>query len=125
MVKDDENNTPAIKVLTVAKELFNANANWVTFYREIIGVDGAIRREFTDVRAFEKTDEYGDIMLMLAKLRDASSIPPLNEESKVITVRLPKSIHESLRAEAHENQTSMNKLCISKLLQPMLGDPNS
>ena len=35
----------------------------------------------------------------------------------MITVRLPKSLHESLRAEAHEKRTSMNKLCISKLLQ--------
>jgi predicted HicB family RNase H-like nuclease len=35
----------------------------------------------------------------------------------VITVRLPKSLHESLRAEAHDRRTSMNKLCISKLLQ--------
>jgi predicted HicB family RNase H-like nuclease len=34
-----------------------------------------------------------------------------------ITVRLPKSLHESLRAEAHDRKTSMNQLCISKLLQ--------
>ena len=39
------------------------------------------------------------------------------EPTKVITVRMPKSLHEALRAEAHEHQTSMNKLCISKLLQ--------
>ena len=35
----------------------------------------------------------------------------------MITVRLPKSLHEALRDEAHEHRTSMNKLCISKLLQ--------
>ncbi len=35
----------------------------------------------------------------------------------MITVRLPKSLHEALRVEAHEHRTSMNKLCISKLLQ--------
>jgi predicted HicB family RNase H-like nuclease len=40
----------------------------------------------------------------------------------VITVRLPKSLHESLRAEAHDRRTSMNKLCISKLLQVVDGD---
>ena len=34
-----------------------------------------------------------------------------------ITVRLPRSMHEMLRVEAHEHRTSMNKLCISKLLQ--------
>ncbi len=39
------------------------------------------------------------------------------EPTRVITVRLPKSLHEALRVEAHEHRTSMNKLCISKLLQ--------
>jgi hypothetical protein len=32
-------------------------------------------------------------------------------------VRLPKSLHEALKEEAHVYRTSMNKLCISKLLQ--------
>ncbi|MEM1304746.1 MAG: hypothetical protein AAGG46_07605, partial [Planctomycetota bacterium] len=39
------------------------------------------------------------------------------EPTRVITVRLPKSMHEYLRTEAHDLRTSMNKLCISKLLQ--------
>jgi hypothetical protein len=40
----------------------------------------------------------------------------------VITVRLPKSLHEALRHEAHNHKTSMNKLCISKLLQVIADD---
>ena len=32
-------------------------------------------------------------------------------------MRLPKSLHETLQEEAFEHRTSMNKLCISKLLQ--------
>ena len=40
-----------------------------------------------------------------------------SEPTRVITVRLPKSMHEYLRTEAHDLRTSMNKLCISKLLQ--------
>jgi hypothetical protein len=39
------------------------------------------------------------------------------EPTRVITVRLPKSMHEYLQTEAHDMRTSMNKLCISKLLQ--------
>ena len=35
----------------------------------------------------------------------------------MVTVRIPRSLHEALRVEAHEHRTSMNKLCISKLLQ--------
>ena len=55
---------------------------------------------------------------MLTRLRKQR--PPAKEEAeptKVITVRLPKSLHEALSVEAHEHHTSMNKLCISKLLQ--------
>ena len=47
----------------------------------------------------------------------ATTADPENEPTRVITVRLPKSMHEYLRTEAHDLRTSMNKLCISKLLQ--------
>jgi predicted HicB family RNase H-like nuclease len=67
---------------------------------------------------FEQTREYGEIQQMVAKLRERASEPvDSREPTRVITVRLPKSLHESLRAEAHDRKTSMNKLCISKLLQ--------
>ena len=42
---------------------------------------------------------------------------PDGEPTRVITVRIPQSLHEALRIEAFEHRTSMNKLCISKLLQ--------
>ena len=67
---------------------------------------------------FEKTEEYLDIQVLLAKLRENGRTQVTDQEpTRVITVRMPKSLHESLRVEAHERHTSMNKLCISKLLQ--------
>ena len=42
---------------------------------------------------------------------------PKPEPTRVVTVRIPRSLHDALRVEAHEHRTSMNKLCISKLLQ--------
>jgi len=67
---------------------------------------------------FEQTQTYGTIQQMLAKLREANGPPPeKGEPNRVITVRLPKSLHDLLREEAHEHRTSMNKLCISKLLR--------
>ena len=93
----------------------------MTFYREILGINGIIRRNYPDAQAladFEKTDEYGEIQQMLAKLREKGRTQVSDQEpTRVITVRMPKSLHESLRVEAHERHTSMNKLCISKLLQ--------
>ena len=35
----------------------------------------------------------------------------------MITIRLPKSLHDTLRTEADDMNLSINKLCISKLLQ--------
>lgn len=105
----------------VAAELFRQNPDWVTFFREILGVEGIIRRLFTNPKemdAFEQSEEYAQIQAMVAKLRERSKHQTeSNEPTRVITVRLPKSLHESLRAEAHHRRTSMNQLCISKLLQ--------
>jgi predicted HicB family RNase H-like nuclease len=98
----------------------NAN-DWVTFYREVLGVDGVVHQLFPTFEqrtAFEKTESYAEIQQMLAKLRErrGSQAQP-DEPTRVITVRLPQSLHEFLRHEAHNHRTSMNKLCISKLLQ--------
>ena len=110
------------EVFQVASHSYQKSPDWVTFFREIMGVNGLIRRSFdnTDsLTAFEKSEEYSSIQQMLVKLRGQNT--PTTEDGKeatrVITVRLPESLHESLRIEAHEHHTSMNKLCISKLLQ--------
>lgn len=108
-------------ILLNARELFEREPDWVTFFREVLGVDGVVRREFTrleDLTAFEKSSEYEQIQKWLVKLREQKNATDTESEpTRVITVRLPKSMHEYLRTEAHDLRTSMNKLCISKLLQ--------
>ncbi len=109
-------------VFRVADEIYRQRPSWVTFFREVLGVDGIVRQVHAtpeSLSQFEQTTEYQKIQQMLAKLRENDSDLPTGprEPTRVITVRLPKSLHESLRAEAHERRTSMNKLCISKLLQ--------
>lgn len=111
------------EILQVAQKLYDQEPDWVTFFRELLGLNGVVRKNFPlkdQMDAFEHTDEYEQIQHMVAKLREksgAKDTPNAFEPTRVITVRLPKSLHESLRAEAHEKRTSMNKLCISKLLQ--------
>ena len=116
-------------VYSQARIVFDKRPDWVTFYREVLGVGGIIRNSLAnsaELTAFEQSKEFGEIQLMLAKLRiDKEANSKKNgdepeesgEPTRVITVRMPKSLHESLRAEAHERKTSMNKLCISKLVQ--------
>lgn len=110
------------EVLAAAEEIFRQDPDWATFFRKVVGMDGIVRKTFTsasELANFEQTSEYAEIQRMQAKLRERTSAAPAPqlEPTRVITVRLPKSLHESLRAEAHEMRTSMNKLCISKLLQ--------
>lgn len=111
------------EVFRVASELYRQEPDWVTFFREVLGVDGLVRRVCSSPDAlaeFEQSEEYQQIQQMLAKLREKNSDAAGatgREPTRVITVRMPKSLHEALRAEAHGRQTSMNKLCISKLLQ--------
>ena len=108
-------------VRRVAEQLYAQEPDWVTFYREIFGLHGIVRHSFPTremLAAFEQTDAYQDILRMLTKLRGQGAMEmKAQEPTRVITVRLPKSLHEALRVEAHEHRTSMNKLCISKLLQ--------
>jgi predicted HicB family RNase H-like nuclease len=104
-----------------AMELFEKDTDWATFFREVLGVNGIVHRTYPtpeSLAEFERTPQHQDIQQMLTKLREKNAEVPADvEPTRVITVRLPKSLHEALRAEAHTRQTSMNQLCISKLLQ--------
>ncbi len=108
-------------VKRMADQLFAGGPDWITFYREVLGPRGIVRHTFPTremFAAFKRTDAYQGILQMLAKLREQGPAALESAEpTRVITVRLPKSLHESLRDEAYEHRTSMNKLCISKLLQ--------
>ena len=113
------------KVLQVAKQLYQSKPDWVTFFRETLGVNGAARSVFTSQEEyvkFEQSEEFAEIQKMVAGLRTRKAGGGKNEPTRVITVRLPESLHEALKAEASDHNTSMNKLCISKLLQVLIED---
>jgi hypothetical protein len=113
-------------VKRVAEQLFADGPDWITFYREVLGLRGLVRQAFPtrDMLAdFEQTEAHQEILRMLTKLREKGPVTPDDAEpTRVITIRLPKSMHDALRVEAHEHRTSMNKLCISKLLQFIDGE---
>lgn len=109
-------------VLTAVSDAIAATqaSDWPSFFREICGPGGVLSRyQLTrdQLDAFRQSPEYRDFQLKLQELRSITGDSNEHEPTRVITVRLPKSLHESLKAEAHLYQTSMNQLCISKLLQ--------
>lgn len=112
------------EIQRIANDLLEQSANAGTFSREIFGLGGAISRLFNTrqlMKAFKESAEYAELNRISAELRsqDAARVAPDREPTRVITVRLPRSVHEALRAEASAREISMNKLCISKLLQEL------
>ncbi len=102
------------------EELLATEPDWNKFFREVMGVKGLIRRAFPDLEVmaeFRQSETYHAIQRTLAELRKQTPPKEVAEDMRVITVRIPQSLHEALRSEAFEHQTTMNKLCISKLVQ--------
>lgn len=111
----------ATAVLQVAERLYAMEPEWVVFFREVLGVDGIVRRTFSDAEAlmrFECTPHYARIREMLDGLRSRQQDNPnAREAQRVVTVRMPRSLHETLKNEAGLMRVSVNTLCISKLMK--------
>ncbi|RMF43968.1 MAG: hypothetical protein D6753_03740 [Planctomycetota bacterium] len=110
-----------LQAFDIANELFGHAPTWVCFYRELMGTDGFIRRLFPgdeEFGVFLRSDQYHQIQLMLTALRsrDLPENDP-NDPQRMITVRLPKSLHEAMCEEAERLNISVNRLCISRMLQ--------
>lgn len=115
----------AREVYSFAEQMVRQSPDWLTVFREIFGPGGVARRLFPSVeemQRFEKTSEYRTVQQFIAQLREASNENAEARATRMITVRLPKSLHESLRDEAHARKTSLNKLCVWKLLQALQAD---
>jgi hypothetical protein len=105
----------------LANDLFGHAPTWVCFYRELMASGGIIHRLFAnadDFGAFLRTEQHHQIQLMLTALRsrDLPENDP-NDPQRMITVRLPKSLHEAMCDEAEKLNISVNRLCISRMLQ--------
>jgi len=109
------------QVLQEATELFGVAPTWTAFYRETVGVEGAVRELFGSPEerlAFEESDSHDKVLEMLTVLRsrDLPDCDP-QEPQRMITVRIPKSLHDTICKEANELEVSVNKLCITRMLQ--------
>jgi len=110
--------------LRFAQTVYSQTNDWVAFFRQTLGVSGIVKKLFHSQEAvaeFEQSEEFREIQQMVSQLRkkrrrkkDKNSN---REPTKVITVRMPKSLHELLCDQAGQRGISINHLCISKLLQ--------
>lgn len=108
-------------VMKTAADLFGLAPTWTAFYRAVLGGDGVMRKAIVageEAAQFECSAEHSKLLTMLTTLRsrDLPENDPF-EPQRMITVRIPKSLHDAICDEANALAVSVNKLCISRLLQ--------
>ncbi len=108
------------EVIRACDELFYAVNNWVDFYRMVFGVKGIVEQMYPSVEEqsqFAHTPAYARLQAQLSGLRERDTGKAEEvEPQRMITIRVPKSIHDRLVSEADSMEVSVNRLCISKLV---------
>ncbi len=109
------------QVLRLAEEAFAMTGSWVVFYRTMLAPGGIVDQIFDTKEArryFETTVEFAELLEMVTAIRSQDdSGNNAHEPSRVITVRMPRSMHEATIREAEELELSINAYCLTKLLQ--------
>ncbi len=95
--------------------------SWVAFYQDVFGPHGLLLTSLTteQLEAYQRSDDYAELNELLADLRSTDREKPSTYESEqMITIRIPRSLHAVLADESEDTGLSLQKLCITKLLQP-------
>jgi len=112
----------ARQVLEFAEQRASQAADWMELSNALFSPDGKATLAFEteeERTAFSKTQEYKRILALMDRLPS----PPVKEiidltasANGAISVRLPRSVHAALLAEAKAEGVSLNQLCVSKLV---------
>jgi hypothetical protein len=112
----------ARRILAFAQEKARQVADWVELHNALFGISGkatVMLPTESERTAFSRTPEAKQIFALF----DGLPSPPVKdfEETLVtangaISVRLPRSVHAALLAEAKAEGVSLNQLCLSKLV---------
>lgn len=109
------------EALRLAEQLFAKTGSWVVFFRTMFAADGVVAKLFPtdeDREVFHVSKQHLELLEMVAALRsqDGDKLDAM-EPPRMITIRMPRSVHAVLQAEAQSLKLSMNQLCMTKLLQ--------
>ena len=87
------------------EKLFATKPDWMKFYREVMGLQGLIRRAFPSLGGDGRIRADRDLSRDPSHGGGTAQASPSQrtgaEDTKVITVRIPQSLHEALRIEAY------------------------
>ena len=65
------------QVVAMAHRIYSRKPAWPAFFRQVLGLKGIVRRAFPtpqQLAEFEQTEDYEEIMRMLAQLRQHRSM---------------------------------------------------
>ncbi|HEY7152809.1 MAG TPA: toxin-antitoxin system HicB family antitoxin [Gemmataceae bacterium] len=112
----------ARQVLEFAESKAKEVSDWLELHFALYGVEGKATELFpteAERSAFMRTAEYKRILALM----DTLPHPKKNEIRELvssangaISVRLPRSVHAALLAEAKAEGVSLNQLCAAKLI---------
>ena len=112
----------AKQLLAFAEERAGQAADWVELHNALFGLGGKANELFateSERTAFSQTAECKRLFALLDRLpapaaRDFGEL--VATANGAISVRLPRSVHAALLAEAKAEGVSLNQLCLSKLV---------
>lgn len=109
----------AAALLKSAKAVAKRGASWLEANNTLFGIGTDFSRQFPTVesrQAFHAGPEYAEIRQLLSGLQlpHESTRDPGGPSGKFL-VRLPKSVHAALQAEAESEGVSLNQLALTKL----------
>ena len=105
----------ADRLVSIAEQAFEDAETYHDVWNSVFGIAGPAAELFPDREGrerFRRTEQYRRIVELIGDLRgrETDDLP----NGKVL-VRLPRSLHAALLAEADREGTSLNQLCVSKL----------
>src|SRR5947209_17254810 len=112
--------TKAQEALEIAREGAAAAKDAHEFWNALFGITGRLTELFAtraERERFATTREHAEIMAILERLQageEAEPEPPPDARGRFV-LRLPKSLHAALTAEAKAEGVSLNQLCVAKL----------
>ena len=112
----------ARQVLEFAESKAKEVSDWLELHFALFGVDGKATEFFpteAERSAFLRSAEYKRINALMDTLPHPkkSEIKELvSSANGAISVRLPRSVHAALLAEAKAEGVSLNQLCVAKLI---------
>src|SRR2546423_625156 len=112
--------TKAHEALAIAHEAAAVTKDSQEFWNALFGIGGRLTEMFATRPAreqFAKTLEHAEIMAMLERLQaqEEDEPEPAPDAKGRFVLRLPKSMHAALTAEAKAEGVSLNQLCVAKL----------